>query len=584
MAEINQAFAEITKGQGKMTRVPLIGSRVVIGRAADAGVRLDSNTVSRQHVELFRDPFGRWWMRDLKSRNGTRLNDVVTAEGQIHDGDRIGIEDFEIRIFTPGAGTDRTKSIRGVRSTAGITMVEQQVSPVQRLDKMAAPKIAGLHLSALMAFSSSLLVTEEDHARLTKLCRLMVSPEFHGTHAVVLRLDKKRSEDEAEPQLLCPAEAATGWSGGTGTPYVSKTILRALRQNPTPVVASSVGSTNAMEMSMVGANTPMSAIGCPIFNDANWLDILYVIFPAEYGTSEWLALAALASEQYHQAEDAWESRRKSQAQALIESELKRAHQIQLRLVPRKVDFRDIEVDIGFEPCRWVGGDYIDVVLAGDSRVFIIVADVCGKGLQAALITASLHAMIRTNMTPNVTLPDLMTRLNNYLCETLPDESFVTICSLMIDTNTGEFECINGGHPPAMIADPAGRIRELMTGQNLPFGCMPARLFVEKDKLNPGDILTLYTDGLSELHDETGALLGTDKLSDYLSSSVKMPPNSHVGDIGKRFRGMLDSFQGNALAQDDRTYMLCRLTRLGIEADPEATAFPATKAIPSASKT
>ena len=558
MSEANQAFAEIINSQGKTFRVALTGNRNVIGRAVDASVRLDSNTVSRQHAELFRDPFGRLWIKDLKSRNGTRLNDMVVTETQVNDGDRIGIEDFVIVIRTANPAADRTRGLKGVKSTAGITIVEQQASPLQRLRDMAAPKISGTHLSALTEFSASLLSTEEEEARLSKLCRLMVSPEFHGTTAVVLRIDRKRPEGEdAEPQLLGQPESSKNWTIGE-VPYVSRTILRALRQNPTPVVASSVGSTNAIEMSMVGTNQPMSAIGCPLFNSEAFLDILYVTFPAEYGTSEWLALAALASEQYHQAEKAWESRRQAQSQALIEQELQRARQIQLRLIPRKVEPRGMDIDIGFDPCRWVGGDYIDVVDAGENRLFVTVADVCGKGLQAALITASLHSMVRTNMTKGVVLLDLMTRLNVYLCNTLPAESFVTMIGMMVDTKTGELELINAGHPPIMIANPQGQIRELQSGQNMPMGCLETDLIVEIDKLDRGDIMALYTDGLSELHDETGKLLGTDRLSDFLSSATTQAGSGTVKDVGKKFRSMLDAFQGNAMAQDDRTYMICKL--------------------------
>src|SRR6185369_11461397 len=116
--------------------------------------------------------------------------------------------------------------------------------------------------------------------------------------------------------------------------------------------------------------------------DSDELDALYVTLPPECGSVEWLSLIQLATEVYAQSELAWTARKHAEANFAIERELETARQIQQGLVPKKLDFARLDVTVGFEPCKWVGGDYVDAMLMPDGRILLAVADVCGKGLQA----------------------------------------------------------------------------------------------------------------------------------------------------------------------------------------------------------
>lgn len=559
-------YLELKDPQGNVSTFPVEGSRVSIGRGADAHVKLESFTVSRHHTEVFKDPFGRWWVRDLKSRNGTRVNGRPITEQHLNYGDDIQIEDFVVRLRQPGSSSTIPKTAAGL-DTGGITLVDKADAPLQSFADMESPKIAATHLSALTALSSSLLACADAQQRLKTLCQLMVSKDFHGMSAVALRLQRKSDQP---PEVLHGPESARNWRRGQ-LPHVSNTIMRAVRQSAAPVIASNTTTTSntagegVLAMSISGSESPvLSAIACPIYIDADVIDVLYVTFPPEFGTNEWLALANLAAEQFTQAQAAWAARERSEKQALIEKELDRARKIQMRLVPRPTGVMGLDLAVGFEPCRWVGGDYIDVVRAKDGSLLLAVADVCGKGLQAALITASLHTMIHTNADSHDGPIDLMTRLNAYLHEMLPQGSFVTMILIHLDPLSGSFELVNSGHPPALLLKPDLTVSELECGANIPLGLMCGPQSSSSGKLEPGHMLMLYTDGLTEMTNEAGKMLGTPELTKQLIEAAKEDSTATAAKIGEVFTKRLDQFRGGSLPQDDRTFLLARRVAVEIE--------------------
>lgn len=546
----------LQEGATQPARVPLQSDRLIIGRHAEAGVRLDGGTVSRQHAELFKDPFGRWWVRDLGSRNGTRVNGVKIQEHLLEPTDILQIENFTLRPV--GIGPTRRPRRLG-DSTGPVTMGDESPGRITTMDDMgAAPHISAEHVRELSAFAEELLILEEEDTRLERLCQLMVGQHLRGHCAVVLRIPRAPQSDpqEDEPHVLCGPHTQRNWRRDE-LPYVSRTLLRAARQDNAPAVASSVPhGTGVVTMSLAGNTAPVAAIVCPLAgDDPASLDLLYVTFPAEYATGQWLALCALAAEHHRHAQRAWDARHRAQEQLLIESELRRAHDIQQRLIPQRIDIPGLEVAMAFTPCRWVGGDYIDAITLPDGRALFIVADVCGKGLQAALVTASLHTLIHTNAAASLDLADLMNRMNRYLCRMLPDCSFVTAAAMLLDPAAGRFVYANAGHPPPLIADTQGRCNPLEVGVNPPLGFLPEEITVSTETLEAGQTLMLYTDGLSELpHHETGSLLGVAGVARMLAESRQARPASLAATMGL-LNDELASYQGAMHPQDDKACIL-----------------------------
>jgi serine phosphatase RsbU (regulator of sigma subunit)/pSer/pThr/pTyr-binding forkhead associated (FHA) protein len=554
MAEAQSLTLEISDESGHLSRQTVSGQRLTIGRSAECQVRLDRTTVSRRHAELFYDPFQRWWIRDLQSRNGTQVNGESVADRMLGPGDMVTVGEFTLRIAGVGESSTATRPPENLKP---LEVSEGGAPAITTLKDHESPRISSAHLSTLTEFGQRLQKVEDPTERLRALCKLMVREEFHGDSAMVLRVSKAKGTQHGghAPRILIPPETSPRWR--QGAPYISRTMLRALAQKEEPILASNVPMQGAMmaEISLSPDVMSISTIACPVRSDDQSLDVLYIILPPQFGTGEWLALASLATKQYQQAEMTLAA----QNHAMIERELQRARQIQQNLLPKDLSIGGLELAIGFKPCRWVGGDYVDVISTSDGRTLLVVADVCGKGMGAALLSASLHSAFRVAVRSAMPLADLMRHLNEHLCQMLASQSFVTMVCILIDPKTGQLECVNAGHPPAMLLRSDGEVRMLQCAENFPMGVQNDVLACQIESIQPGEMLVMFTDGLSDLTDAEGQRLGNEAFKDRLKQLYKSHHAESATNLGAKLTEILDSLEGSQMAQDDRTFLLARRT-------------------------
>lgn len=554
MAENRGICLEIGDSAGQVVRRTFESQALCVGRSPESQIHLDRGTVSRRHAEFLRDPFHRWWVRDLGSRNGTRVNGQLVHESVIHPGDVVGIGEFNLRVvWLDDTGTASIDALVQTHSTA--VVVEEKQESISSLREHEQPRIAAIHITVLSEFGRELAQTEDPQERLRSLCRLMIRPEFRGRCAMVIRI--MRQDAGEGPHMLCPVETCSQWQGWT--PYISRSLLRAIGQKDEPLMASNADSFvgRMAEISLSPDVMPIAAVACPIRSEESHVDALYVILPPEFGTGEWLALAALATKAYQQAESVWAARHQREIHAAVERELEQARQIQTRLLPRRLDIPGLDLAIGFLPCRWVGGDFADVVPAPDGRVLLVIADVCGKGLPAALVASSIHATIRVVIRAGMSLPEMMRNVGRHLLEYHTQQSFVTMVCVLIDPATGQVECVNAGHPPALLIGADGQVVALQSAANLPLGLVDEPLESQRHQVQPGQLLALYTDGLSELACSDGRQLGSEELIRRLQSLYQANATATAQQLGQKLTATLDQLQGSSLSQDDRTFLLAR---------------------------
>jgi serine phosphatase RsbU (regulator of sigma subunit) len=554
-------YLDIRDWDGGLSQVPLVGRHLIVGRAPDAQIRLDRPTVSRHHAEIVCDPFGRWLIRDLESRNGIRVRGTRVPELPLRPGEAFELGQFTVTFQMPQPGVSDT---RITTATGGdVSVSDSDVVRLSTFEGPNRPRIAASHLSTLMRFGRELFTIEESSERLLALCRLMVGREWNGTVAMAVRVN--RSAPEAHPQMLVPPQTPGGGSREQA-PYVSRRLLRHMAERNEPVIASNFSSAGGgpqmLEMSMVGGggDASMSAVACPLHADEHVVDFLYVTLPPQYGTHEWLAIAALAAEQYRLAESGWQARRQAQMNALIERELEKARQIQLRLVPQQVEIPGLDVAVGFEACRWVGGDYVDVVSLPDGRALLVVADVCGKGLPAAMVATSLRTMVRTGARAGLDLAPLVGMVRQQLPDTLPEYSFVTMIAIAIDPRTGEMECLSAGHPPAFVVSPGGQARRIQCPDSYPLGIGEEPLDCCDERLNEGELLVMYSDGVSELRSIADEMFSIERLGAEVASVYGRPAEQRgAAEVARELTGLLEKFRSGRLADDDQTFLLARRT-------------------------
>lgn len=242
---------------------------------------------------------------------------------------------------------------------------------------------------------------------------------------------------------------------------------------------------------------------------------------------------------------------------ISELELRRAHDMQMNLVPVSPSVQGLDIAIDFKPCRWVGGDYVDVIRAADRRVVLIMADVCGKGLPAAMIAAKLHALTNASLGSGHGLIRMMQQVNEHLCSCLDDQMFVTMVALAIDPIYRTVECINAGHLPPVVIDTNGQTRDLQHSAHLPLGVAREAMSSEQTLIQSGDLLAMMTDGLTELRDADGNMLGQDSITEHLRDLHRNYPNKSASQISEELAAILDHAQTDQDSLDDRTFLLAK---------------------------
>jgi len=246
----------------------------------------------------------------------------------------------------------------------------------------------------------------------------------------------------------------------------------------------------------------------------------------------------------------------------VERELEMARQIQQSLVPQQSHFdslhQQLDVAVGFEPCHWVGGDYADALRMPDGRVLLAIADVCGKGLQAALVASSLHTFVRATVDVGLPLTEVVARLNRYMCRYLADNMFITMLCIAADLSNGDLEVLSAGHPPALVADSNGHVVSLDVGQNVGLGMLDTEMSSGVYRLGPDHILFLYTDGLTEAVNKQREPLGTENLASMLASVVSFHGARGPHAMREAMLNSLRGYRGSLLAHDDTTFLLARL--------------------------
>jgi sigma-B regulation protein RsbU (phosphoserine phosphatase) len=241
-------------------------------------------------------------------------------------------------------------------------------------------------------------------------------------------------------------------------------------------------------------------------------------------------------------------------QRALEEDLELASQIQTGLLPQATQQIDgWEVCYHYQPAGPVSGDYCDLIRGDDQSLHFVLGDVSGKGVAASMLMAHLNAMFRTLISINLPLDKMVERVSRVFCEsTLPTQYATLVCGRA--TNDGTVELCNAGHlPPLLLQN--GKVTSI-AATGLPVGVFCSESFsVSRMQLNKGDMLFLYTDGLSESLDGNGNEYGADRLSQLLNDNCELAPDSMISLC----RHELHAFANGNAPKDDLTLMAIRRT-------------------------
>lgn len=242
----------------------------------------------------------------------------------------------------------------------------------------------------------------------------------------------------------------------------------------------------------------------------------------------------------------------------IGAELDMAKKIQASQLPQDFDdfcaSRNFSLHAFMRPAREVGGDFYDFFMIDDDHVCLVMADVSGKGIPAALLMMISRVLIKTHLQSGKSPSEALFTANNQICAKNDSDFFITVWLASIELSTGKGVAVNAGHEHPAIRRSGGAYELVKYRHSLPLGTMEGSSFKEREfQLHPGDSLFVYTDGVAEATNPKGQLFGTDRILETLNAD----PDEETRTVLAAMMDRIDSFAAEAEQFDDITMMSFR---------------------------
>jgi serine phosphatase RsbU (regulator of sigma subunit) len=236
-------------------------------------------------------------------------------------------------------------------------------------------------------------------------------------------------------------------------------------------------------------------------------------------------------------------------------EVEMAARIQRHLLEQHVPPAGVlDVVARMEPAREVGGDYYDFIPLGDRRFAVVVADVSGKGLPAALIMPAVKIALRTLASHGLEISEVLREANRIFLDNLPPASYFTLFLGAFDEHSRRLVYANAGHQPVLHLQASGEVVWLRTGGTA-VGLIDAVDFETAElTFDPGDVFVFYTDGITEAEDETGADFGYERLVAVVREHRDRPAREIVAGVHLA----VERFRGPDHQADDATVIVVRI--------------------------
>ena len=239
----------------------------------------------------------------------------------------------------------------------------------------------------------------------------------------------------------------------------------------------------------------------------------------------------------------------------ISTELNVAKQIQADMLPSVFpafpDHDDFDIFATMTPAKEVGGDFYDFFLVDDDHLAMVMADVSGKGVPAALFMVITKTLIKNRAQMGDSPAEILYHVNNQLCDGNESDMFVTVWLAILELSTGKGIAANAGHEHPVLCRKGGRYELVVYRHSMAVAAMSDIPFKEHGfELHPGDRLFVYTDGVPEATNINNELFGTDRMLEVLNRDPEAAPEEQL----KAVRQSVDDFVGEAPQFDDMTML------------------------------
>jgi serine phosphatase RsbU (regulator of sigma subunit) len=528
-----------------------------IGRKAENDLQLLSDTVSRQHAEIvYEDDV--YYLVDIGSKRGTFVNEQRVERCALQHLDRLligGDEDQQI-VFLDDT-VERASAI--FDSNPRLTLTP----PLQDRDRITSANEELQKLSRYIevnqAFKFSL--TPDDVLLLIVDAAIEITGAERGF--LMLRneagdLEFKIARDNSRNSLV-----------GNVFEMSRSVVEEAFKQNRSVIINDSSESAALFARESV-RSLDLRSIACiPLrsFQMSENMDattmlkrdvigVLYVDSHVVGGTLTQTSLRLLESLAFEATKSLENVRllHEEQEKKQIEQELGMARQVQVALSPTAFKVPDhFEIAAHNIPSRYVGGDFYEFIPLKDGRSAFALGDVSGKGVAAALLAAMAQGALQAQFVSNLPLTEVITSLNKALVQRSASNRFITLFCAVLDRD-GHFTYINAGHNLPILARTTGET-EMLTTKSVLLGAFD---FVEykprQTRLAPGDVVVMYTDGVTEAVNADNQMFGDERLEKLVKESVSLSAE----EIKQRILDEVLSFTRGLPQGDDITLIVLKM--------------------------
>jgi sigma-B regulation protein RsbU (phosphoserine phosphatase) len=523
------AALNFLKGANQGQSMSLEGDKIILGRNAECQVVLNVPAVSREHA-VIRRVQGKFFIEDLKSRNGTFVNNQeVTGPIQLKDNDRIKICDNllcfveaaprkalpeDMRRTLPHVGPeDEEEGSSTVEAT--LSSSSKQILETQPAEKLAFLVEVGAELSQTLNVEELLpKIVDKMFQVFRQADRGFIVLREEGQERLIPKVIKTRRKDE-----------------DTNARFSRKIVNRCLDAGQA-LLSEDASSDKQFDLSQSIADCKIrSVMLSPLMSRSSGKAFGIIQLDTQdrfkkFTQDDLKLLIAVAG----QAAVALENARMHEslvARAGLERDLKIAQQVQMSFLPKKLpQLPGYEFFAHYESALEVGGDYYDFIPLPGPRLGITIGDVAGKGVPAALLMAKVSADARFSMLTEAGPAEAVYKLNEQMQEAGLLDRFVTLGVGVLDPARHEVSFVNAGHlPPFIYRKAAGKVEEA-THRDLggfPLGVAEGIPYESATlSLSPGDCLTLFTDGVTEAKNKNEQEFQMERVFTALQSGPMSP--------------------------------------------------------------
>ena len=520
---------------------------LTFGRGTGADVVVSDGSMSRTHARVVAEGDS-WLVEDLGARNGTYVNgERVDGRRKIGPGDVIKMGATLVRVA--GEPTEPQHALGGSDLASSIFRPVAEIAVTEMHG--AAPSRVAARLKALNDFHKAM----SEPISLDALLELLLERLFAALHpeegVILLRQDDGTLATAASRRL----------PGATGDLLVSRRLTVEVVEKGTAALVSdlAVDERFSSAHSMIGSGI-RSILAAPISDSGGCIGMVAIYSRAHvrrFGEEDLELLVSLASAAALRIRNVALAE-EAAARRVQDRELALAHDIQMAMLPRRMpERREIEMAAALIPARAVGGDLYDFLLIDDA-VWFVVADAAGKGVSAALFMAVTRTLFRAVAHSEATVSSVLSRMNAELARDNDGQFFVTAAVGRIDLKSGDVSFGSAGHPPALRVSAGAAPTALGSGGGMALGILEDAEYVEgKVRLAPGDLLLLYTDGVTEAINNTGELFSDQRLADVLADGHSRT----VTEVVHAVVSSVNAFAAGAPQEDDITVLALRYAGL-----------------------